>query len=178
MEVVSWTGEDLSSNADGGIERFILTNGDGYSSPNEGALVDIHLVGKYEGKVFEERNVSFTIGEASEANVVRGVNHALKKFKKGEQSRLTLKPAYAFGKEGSKEFNIPPDAQVEFIVTLKSFEKAKESWTLDEAERIEQAQLFKEKGTNYFKAGKYQLAIKIYKKIQSFLDTDKGKKHS
>lgn len=99
---------------------------------------------------------------------------ALEKFKKKESSRLIIKSKYAFKNEGSQEYNLPPNATVEYIVTLKSFEKAKESWVLDSAEKIEQCKIFKEKGTIYFKNGKYPLAIKFYKKIQSFLENETG----
>lgn len=50
----------------------------------------------------------------------------------------------------------------------------KESWALDSADKIEQSKLFKEKGTNYFKAAKYELALKLYKRIQSYLESDTG----
>ncbi|CAH1113520.1 unnamed protein product [Psylliodes chrysocephalus] len=172
VEVIDWIGEDLSPNQDGGIERIQVTAGEAYSTPNEGAQVDAHIVGKYEDKIFDERDVSFTVGEGSDANIITGLEIAIQKFKKAETSRLIIKPKYAFGKSGSQEFNIPPNATVEYTVTLKSFEKMKESWALDSADKIEQSKLFKEKGTNYFKAAKYELALKLYKRIQSYLESD------
>lgn len=38
--MISWSGEDISPKKDGGIERYQITPGEGYSSPNEGALVE------------------------------------------------------------------------------------------------------------------------------------------
>ncbi|KAG5876264.1 hypothetical protein JTB14_013001 [Gonioctena quinquepunctata] len=159
VEVLSWQGEDLSPALDGGIERLQLTPGEGFSTPNDAALVDVNLIGKYDNKVFDERDVSFIVGEGSEQNIIPGIEEAIQKFKKGSQ-----------------EYDIPPNAKVEYTVTLKNFEKAKDSWSLDSQEKIDQSQMFKDKGTNYFKTGKYELAIKLYKRIQSFLesDTDKG----
>jgi len=174
VEVLGWKGEDLSPKKDGGVERFQITAGEGYSTPNDGALVDVHLEGKYNDQVFEQREVSFNLGEGSEVNVIEGVEKALEKFKKGEKSRLIIKPKYAFGAEGNSQFNIPPNATVEYIVTLKTFEKEKECWSLDATEKIEQAKLFKEKGTSYFKAGKLNLAVKMYKKVLTFLENDAG----
>jgi hypothetical protein len=46
---------------------------------------------------------------------------------------------------------------------------------LDSAEKIEQAKFFKEKGANYFKNEKYVLALKMYKKLVSFVEFDSGK---
>ncbi|XP_060530303.1 FK506-binding protein 59-like [Cylas formicarius] len=174
VEVLDWKGEDLSPNKDGGIEKAeILKEGHGYSTPNDGALVEVHLTGKYGGAVFEDRDISFAIGEGAEVKVIEGVEKALEKFNSGETSRLIIQPKYAFGKEGNTELNVPPNAVVEYIVTLKKFEKSKESWELDVEEKVEQCKMFKEKGTDYFKNAKYNLAIKFYKKIQNFLESEK-----
>lgn len=43
---------------------------------------------------------------------------------------------------------------------------------MDPSQKIEQSKIFKDKGTAYFKANKYSLAIKMYKQIVSFLDYD------
>ena len=42
-------------------------------------------------------------------------------------------------------------------------------------EKIEQAEFFKEKGTKYFKEGKYMLALKIYKKMDDYVSNNIGK---
>ncbi|XP_008192785.2 FK506-binding protein 59 [Tribolium castaneum] len=173
VEVISWKCEDLSPKKDGGIERAQIKAGEGYTYPNDGATVEVHLIGKYENKEFDVRDVTFTVGEASEQNVISGIDIAIEKFKKGETSKLVIKPQYAFGTEGCSEFNIPPNGTVEYTVTLKNFERVKESWALDTKERVEQSKIFKEKGTNYFKANKFQLAIKMYKKIIEYLESQK-----
>lgn len=134
----------------------------------------MHLLGKFGDKVFDDRDVTFTIGEGSEANIIDGVERAVEKQKKGEVARVIIKPQYAFGAEGNADLGVPANTTVEYTITLKTFEKAKESWSLDTEERIEQSKLLKEKGTNYFKAGKYNLAIKMYKKVLSFLEVEKG----
>ena len=53
--------------------------------------------------------------------------------------------------------------------------QAKERWEFDAAGKLEQARLYKEKGTNYFKAGKFQLAEKNYKRCVEFLEFESGK---
>lgn len=75
--------------------------------------------------MFEDRDVSFNLGEGCESNVVEGVEKALEKFKKGEVSRLIIKPNYAFGEKGNNAFGIPGNATVEYTVSLKTFEKVK-----------------------------------------------------
>lgn len=178
IEMIDWQGEDLSPKENGGIIRTLITAGDGASNPNEGSQVDIHLVGKYQGKVFEDRSINFCLGEGIESGVVEGIEIALQKFKKGEKSLLKLKPEYAFGEAGKPAFEIPPSSTVEYEVELKSFEKQPESWSLDDEGRIEQAQLYKEKGTKYFKSGNMKLAVKMYKTMLDFLDNDEDKSQS
>lgn len=66
---------------------------------------------------------------------------------------------------------MPADAVVDYTVTLVSFEKAKEAWAMDGDEKLEQAKIHKDKGTDYFKVGKHLLAIKKYNKVVSLLDS-------
>ena len=78
--------------------------------------------------------------------------------------RLKIQSKYAFGKDGNKEYNIPPNAAVEYTVKLIDCEKGTEEWKLSNEERLEHAKLFKEKGTKYFKKENFTLAKKMYQK--------------
>lgn len=44
----------------------------------------VHLIGKHEGKVFEERDVEFDTGEGEDVGVVEGVEIAVMKMNCGE----------------------------------------------------------------------------------------------
>lgn len=123
-----------------------------------------------DGKVFDQRTVTFTLGEGIEQNICEGVERALEKFTKGEKSRLTIQPKYAFKSEGNVDLGVPPNSAVEYLVKLVSFEKVKEVWTMSSEEKLEQAKILKEKGTNYFKVNKFQLAIKMYKRVISLVE--------
>jgi FK506-binding protein 4/5 len=85
----------------------------------------VHVTGRYNGTQFEDRDVTLVIGEASEVGVVDGVEQALKKFKQGEKSLLQVKAKYAYGADGNETYNIPPNADIEYEVELKKFEKVK-----------------------------------------------------
>jgi FK506-binding protein 4/5 len=63
------------------------------------------------------------LGEGSEYGICEGLERAIEKFKKGEKSRIVLKAKYAFKAEGKPELNIPPNADIEYEVELKNFEK-------------------------------------------------------
>lgn len=83
----------------------------------------VHLKGEHEGRVFDERDVSFSLGEGSDTNIPLGVEKALEKFIKGETSMLELKPQYGFGAAGHEGFGIPPNANLVYTVTLKNFDQ-------------------------------------------------------
>ncbi|XP_045516149.1 FK506-binding protein 59 [Pieris brassicae] len=170
IEMINWKAEDLSPAKNKGILRHIIEQGSGSDYPNDGSQVTVELEGKYGDKVFDTRTVTFTLGEGTEHNVCEGIERALEKFLKDEKSRLIIQPKYAFKSEGNKELGVPPNTPVEYLVKLLSFEKAKESWSMDGDEKLEQAKLVKEKGTDYFKGNKYLLAIKKYKKVVSLVE--------
>nr|XP_054761967.1 peptidyl-prolyl cis-trans isomerase FKBP4-like [Lytechinus pictus] len=172
IELFDWKGEDLSENNEEGIVRRIVTEGEGYDTPNDEAEVEAHIIGSYDGREFENRVVKYTVTEGNDAGIVEGLEIAIKRMKKGEKARLKVKSKYAYGSKGNAEYNIPGNADVTYEVTLAKFEKAKEPWEMDVSEKIEQSEIVKAKGTNYFKQGKYQEAIKQWKKIITYLETE------
>lgn len=174
VELFSWQGEDLTKDEDGGIIRYLVNEGEGMASPNDGAYVKISIEGEYDGKVFDNRTIDFTLSEGCEIDIPEGVETALTKFQKGEKSKLELSAKYGFGKAGCEKFNIPPNAALKYTLTLIEFEKVKESWEMGQEEKIDQARIHKEKGTDYFKAGKFNLAVKQYKKVTDLLSYDSG----
>lgn len=153
IELFDFHGEDISEKKDKSVIRRTLKAGDGYQTPNEGARCVISLKGvDSNNRVFDERdNVEFEIGEGSRVQIVEGVEQALTRFKKGENSRLFIKSTHAFGAKGNEQFGVAPHTDVVYEVELKSFEKAKESWQLNGKEKLEQSELLKNKGTELFK---------------------------
>lgn len=134
----------------------------------------VSLIGRHESKIFDQRELSFNLGEGLEHNIPDGIEQALLKFKKHERSLIKLSPAYGFGAAGNEQLGVPSNAHIEYEIELKNFEKAKESWSMDADEKLEQAKLCKEKGTNHFKAAKYALANKQYAKIVTLLEFEKS----
>uniref|UniRef100_A0A182P654 peptidylprolyl isomerase n=1 Tax=Anopheles epiroticus TaxID=199890 RepID=A0A182P654_9DIPT len=169
LEILGWKGEDLSPKLDGGIQRFILKSGSGKKRPKAGGLVKVHLVGRHEGRIFEQRFVEFCLDEGKEFGVVTGVELALEKFHQEETSRLLLKPQYAFGAQGNSELGVPPNATVEYTVTLNEFESVDEMEMMSPDERLAQAKLLREKGTKYLKEDKHEPALKLYNRALTYL---------
>uniref|UniRef100_A0A6I8SUI7 peptidylprolyl isomerase n=1 Tax=Xenopus tropicalis TaxID=8364 RepID=A0A6I8SUI7_XENTR len=123
VELFDFQGEDLTQDEDGGIIRRIQVKGEGYSKPNEGAVVEIHVKGTHEGRVFDERELKFEVGEGESIGIPPGVETAIQQMEKGEKAILYLKPKYGFGTTGSEKYQIPPGAELQYDIRLKSFEK-------------------------------------------------------
>ncbi|KAF7253709.1 Peptidyl-prolyl cis-trans isomerase FKBP5, partial [Varanus komodoensis] len=145
----------------------------------------IHLKGFCDGRMFDCRDVAFTVGEGEDHDIPIGIDKALEKMQRGEHCILHIGAQYGFGKAGKRIFGIGPNAELVYEITLKSFEKylliaidlhlqAKESWEMDTKEKLEQAAIVKEKGTIYFKEGKYLQAVIQYGKIVSWLEMEYG----
>ncbi|XP_037698833.1 peptidyl-prolyl cis-trans isomerase FKBP5 isoform X2 [Choloepus didactylus] len=144
IELLDFKGEDLFE--DGGIIRRIKRKGEGYSNPNEGATVEIHLEGRCGERMFDCRDVVFIVGEGEDHDIPIGIDKALEKMQREEQCVLYLGPRYGFGESGKPKFGIEPNAELIYEVILKSFEKG----------------------------GKYMQAVIQYGKIVSWLEMEYG----
>ncbi|KAJ7999858.1 hypothetical protein DPEC_G00198760 [Dallia pectoralis] len=172
VELLSFKGELLTE--DGGITRRIKVKGEGYNNPNDGSTVQVHLEGHCGDRLFDSRDVKFVVGESEDMGVPLGIDRAMEKMQKGECCMLYLKPKYGFGKEGRALYKIGPNSDLVYEVTLSNFEKAKESWELDLKEKLDYSAGAKQKGTQYFKAGRYLQAVVQYQRIVSWLEMEFG----
>lgn len=174
VELFEFRGEDITEDEDEGIIHRIITKGQGYSKPNEGASVEVTVEGTYEGRVFDERELKFEIGDGESLGLPVGVERAIMAMEQGEEALFNMKPKYGFGNAGNAKYNIPGGATLQYKIKLTAFEKAKESWEMNTVEKLEQSSIVKEKGTQYFKEGKYKQASVQYKRIVSWLEHESG----
>jgi len=171
VELFAFQGEDISKAKDEGIIKRTKVAGTGYDTPNDGSQVEIDVIGRLGSKVFDERTgVEFELGEGADKNLPKGVELGLEKMKRMETAILTLKPQYGFKHHGNKELGVGPKETLTYEVTLKKFEKCQDSWQLNAEQKLEQAEIFKDKGTKFFKLGKYEVALTRYNKVIEFLE--------
>ncbi|KAJ0876454.1 putative peptidylprolyl isomerase [Helianthus annuus] len=176
LELVSWkTVSEVTT--DNKVLKKILKEGEGYDRPNDGAVVQVKLIGKLQdGTVFLKKGydeVPFEF-KIDEEQVIDGLDRGVKTMKKGEVSLLTIHPEYAFGStESHQEFaTVPANSTVCYDVELISFEKEKDLWELTTQEKIEASGRKKEEGNTLFKKQKYERASKRYEKALSFIEYD------
>ncbi|XP_072292040.1 peptidyl-prolyl cis-trans isomerase FKBP4 [Eucyclogobius newberryi] len=174
IELFDFHGEDLTKDEDGGIIRRIIAKGQGYTKPNEGASVEVTVEGTLDGRVFYERELKFEVGDGESFNLPTGVEQGIMAMEQGEEALFTIKPKYGFGNAGNEKLGVPGGATLNYKIKLTAFEKAKESWEMNTPEKLEQSIIVKEKGTQYFKEGKYKQASVQYKRIVSWLENESG----
>ena len=94
-----------------------------------------------------------------EMDLVPAIDMALQHMRTGERCRLLVKSKYGFGSEGSKKFEIPPDADLEYELLLKIFEKIKEPWQMTDHERVENSKKLKERGNGFVKVTEFTFLL-------------------
>ena len=84
-------------------------------------FITVKFSGKYNGTTFDERKVTYEVGDCHEHQIIDGLDRAVKKFKKGEKSKLVISSKYAYDSHGSEEYGIPPQSEVEYTLELLDF---------------------------------------------------------
>lgn len=130
------------------------------------------MEGTLEGRVFYERELKFEVGDGESFDLPTGVEKGIMAMEQGEEALFTIKPKYGFGNAGNEKLGVPGGATLQYKMKLTAFEKAKESWEMNTQEKLEQSVIVKEKGTQYFKEGKYKQASVQYKRIVSWLENE------
>ncbi|KAH0471151.1 hypothetical protein IEQ34_000874 [Dendrobium chrysotoxum] len=176
LELISWkTVTEIGD--DKKVLKKILKEGVGYEKPNEGAVVKVKFIGKLQdGTVFSKKGQDEEPFEfrTDEDEVIEGLDRAVLTMKNGEFALVTIPPEHAFGSTESKQdlAVVPPNSTVVYEVELVSFVKDKESWDMNNAEKIEAAAKKKEEGNALFKVGKYAKASKRYEKGAKLIEYD------
>lgn len=158
---------------DGGVTKVILEEGNGDSTPQDAQEVDVTYIGTFENGEEFDKNVDeeypfqfFIAGN----DVIKGWSEAIKTMKKGERSRFTIKPEYAYGAAGQPP-TIPANATLIFEIKLIDFrDREPGKWDYAPEERIPLAEGFKAEGNDAFKAGNLEEAIKHYEKALDYID--------
>jgi FK506-binding protein 4/5 len=156
------------------MTKRIHVKGEGYATPNDGAIMDVVIeVFSQPGndKLLSISEKAVVHGEESTLNLPKCVESIIDNMKKGEKCEVIVQPKHAFTAAHNRP-EVPIGAPIKFEITLNSFEKAKESWEMNLAEKVENAKLKREKATAFLKSGQYDLAEKLFGKILKLLENE------
>lgn len=181
VELVGWaTVEDVTP--DGGVVKKMIVDSDAWQKATPGSTVKVKLTATVLGADGTPAGPPFIDGEdlefvVDEEQVPDGLDRAVATLAEGERALVTATAAYAYGEAGGGGKDgkaVPPGASVQWDVALERLTKAKEPWEMDDGEKLEAATQAKEKGNAAFKAGKWDAAIKKYKRALSMVEYDTG----
>ena len=155
-----------------GLTKEILVEGSG-TSPITNQEVVVHYTGKLkDGTVFDssvkrKSPFKFILGVGQ---VIKGWDLVVATMKKGEKCIAHISSDLAYGAQGSPP-TIPENAPLDFEIELISFEdKRKNAPDMDDEEKLNSAQEFKNKGNDYFKNKEFGQSIYSYQEALKYLE--------
>eukprot|EP00411_Alexandrium_monilatum_P011778 CAMPEP_0175323062 /NCGR_PEP_ID=MMETSP0093-20121207/72790_1 /TAXON_ID=311494 /ORGANISM="Alexandrium monilatum, Strain CCMP3105" /LENGTH=555 /DNA_ID=CAMNT_0016619957 /DNA_START=49 /DNA_END=1712 /DNA_ORIENTATION=+ len=151
-----------------------IVDGEAYDKPKDTAKATLRVEAATSGageplEGFAAQTLEFTVGNGE---VCDALECAVCEMKKGEKALLTCtKPQLCVDERiarkeaGSTLFRA--------TLELQSFEKAKDTWSMSEAEKLEYAAARKEAGSTLFRAGRVALAMGQAKDTWSMSEAEK-----
>eukprot|EP01080_Neovahlkampfia_damariscottae_P008926 gene8926-875_t len=150
--------------------KIIIKEGTTIESPLGDCDVILSYEMYHEDKLIEKKeNFKFIFGDGQ---VIEGISLVLRNMKKGEICEAILKPNFGFGKEGSKELNIPSNATLKVKLELVDFEIMKMTYEMTKDELLEYSKKHKLLGNNFIKEKKYNLSLKRYKSVLDAIEKE------
>jgi len=172
--------KDCSFAKDKSVMKKQVKEGDGWDTPKDGTKVKLSVECATDGSAalpsFAAKTLEFTAGNGE---VCDALEFAVLEMKKQERAILTCtKPAMCIEPQlGLKE--LPMADKVVLTLELTEFEKAKDTWSMSEEEKVEFGLARKDVGSQLFKAARIEMALERYKKvIDLFSYTDNFKEEN
>jgi len=157
---------DVSLAKDKSMMKKQIVDGEAYDKPKDTAKATLRVEAATSGvgeplEGFTAQTLEFTVGNGE---VCDALECAVCEMKKGEKALLTCTKPQLCVDERIGLSSISADTVV-LTLELQSFEKAKDTWSMSEAEKLEYAAARKEAGSTLFRAGRVALAMGRYKKV-------------
>jgi FK506-binding protein 4/5 len=155
-----------------------VTEGLDWHTPNAGSTVRVSYEARLDdGTVLEKVEGVEFVTDDEQALVPKGLELAVMKMREKEQAIVRILPGEYLCIGESTE-PLAGDQAVTFDITLVEMTRAKESWDLDEVEKVEMAKAVKSKGNDAFKAGKVSRALTLWERSKSYVEyNDNFKEH-
>lgn len=173
IELISWKAQDISEQGDRRLTKSVVKKGqESWVKVADGSecTVTVKIVKDITLDVVHDYGtVKFEVGEAEMYDLPAGLNQAVKKMQRNEISRIGCAHDLALTDKVFEKLKIKPQTDILFEVQLKNYEKVQESWEMNDEEKINQANICKEKGTKRFKEQQFKIACGHYSRVIELL---------
>jgi len=160
--------KDLSAKKDNSLMKKQVKEGEGYDTPKDAWKVKLSVEAAVDASGsplpgFSAKVLEFTVGNGE---VCDALEFATIDMKKGERAFLTVtgncSSTVAEAQLGLKDLKAD---EVKLTLEMQDWEKAKDTWSLSEEEKIEFGTARKDIGATLFKSGRFVMALERYKKV-------------
>uniref|UniRef100_A0A1B6F5A3 peptidylprolyl isomerase n=1 Tax=Cuerna arida TaxID=1464854 RepID=A0A1B6F5A3_9HEMI len=151
---------------DGQILKRTTKKGKLDTKPQRSDVCTIKYIGKLDGNVVDEDEVTINIGDGE---VIQGLDLVLPLMDLEEESEVIVGPQFAYGPEG-RQPDILPDATLHYNLTLLSYEPKAPLETLTLQQRKEIGNRKKERGNYWYSRKEHTLAIQCYWRALEYLN--------
>jgi len=174
--------KDISYGKDNTLIKKTIAEGEGWDTAKDTAKVTLKVEAATDGASalpgFSSQVLEFNVGNGE---VCDALEFLAADMKKGEKAILTCARPSSCAEEKLGLKTIFAE-KVVLTLEMQDFEKAKETYSMSEEEKIEFGAARKEVGSNLFRSGRMELAMQRYKKvielfshIDNFKEENKGK---
>uniref|UniRef100_A0A1B6CIU3 peptidylprolyl isomerase n=1 Tax=Clastoptera arizonana TaxID=38151 RepID=A0A1B6CIU3_9HEMI len=152
----------------GQLKKKVIVKGKDDSRPQRLDVCYISYEGKLEDETVVEKEDN-KIVNLGDAEVIQGLDFALPLMDVGETAEIIIGPRFAYGNLGLPP-NIPPNATLNYKVTLQTSEPEPEFTSLSVKERKTVGNRKRERGNWWYSRKEYTLAIQCYRRALDYLD--------
>ena len=106
----------------------VIRAGSGWEKPQHRCEVRVHIVGSYEGAVFQDTRADseeYVAHKLGGGTINRGIEACIKMMLRGERSSFRVIAEHAFGDTGFLPI-VPPNVDVDYDIELGSFTRVED----------------------------------------------------
>eukprot|EP00958_Prasinococcus_capsulatus_P003881 scaffold356_cov363-Prasinococcus_capsulatus_cf.AAC.3 len=175
VEVQSWRKVSEVPGSDGMVVKKQFKEGEGYEKPNEGSTITAkYTLCLADGTEVEKCQDEPRVWTNDEDMVVPGLDLAVLDMRKGEVAEIKIQPQMGFGgqEQALALGHVPTNSVLVYMLELVDFVRVKESYDLNNEEKVQAAEAKKAEANALYKDGKLDRALKRYAKALTYVDAD------
>jgi len=167
--------KDVSPLKDGSVTRKRVREGEGHDTCKDACRARLRVEAMTDGAAalagFAPGTLEFTVGSGEVADVFE---FAVADMKKGERAVVTCARPSLCAEPRLGVGEAPKAEKVVLTLELEDFEKGRDTWSMEEGEKLAYGAARKQVGGALFKQGRTELALECYKRVAELFGCAEG----